>query len=203
MPAGCGPVPGPTIAGRRPSLPATRPMTEPLAKILVADDEPDLRALLQRYLSDQGYSVRAMEGVPAGRRAGPGDRRPRGARPRGCAGVAQRARPGPARAAGAAAGRRRRRDRGGVNGGALEWASPCSAQIPDQVIEQKSPPALDGQALTAIEFVAYSWHAVPCARPGLRRPAGTPTPHAPGLPPGCAGCWRRRPFLRPARRSAA
>ena len=33
-----------------------RPMTEALAKILVADDEPDLRALLQRYLSDQGYS---------------------------------------------------------------------------------------------------------------------------------------------------
>ena len=38
-------------------------MTDTLAKILVADDEPDLRALLQRYLSDQGYSVRTVEGA--------------------------------------------------------------------------------------------------------------------------------------------
>ncbi len=38
-------------------------MTEPLAKILVADDEPDLRTLLQRYLSDQGYSVRTVDGA--------------------------------------------------------------------------------------------------------------------------------------------
>lgn len=38
-------------------------MTDPLAKILVADDEPDLRALLQRYLSDQGYSVRTVDGA--------------------------------------------------------------------------------------------------------------------------------------------
>ena len=38
-------------------------MTEALAKILVADDEPDLRALLQRYLSDQGYSVRTVDGA--------------------------------------------------------------------------------------------------------------------------------------------
>ena len=48
---------GPTI-GTQPWLhppaatPTHRPMTEALAKILVADDEPDLRALLQRYLSD-------------------------------------------------------------------------------------------------------------------------------------------------------
>ena len=46
---------GPTI-GTQPWLhppavatPTHRPMTEALAKILVADDEPDLRALLQRY----------------------------------------------------------------------------------------------------------------------------------------------------------
>ena len=38
-------------------------MTDPLAKILVADDEPDLRALLQRYLSDQGYTVRTVDGA--------------------------------------------------------------------------------------------------------------------------------------------
>ena len=38
-------------------------MTAPLAKILVADDEPDLRALLQRYLGDQGYSVRTVDGA--------------------------------------------------------------------------------------------------------------------------------------------
>ena len=37
-------------------------MTEPLARILVADDEADLRALLQRYLSDQGYAVRTVDG---------------------------------------------------------------------------------------------------------------------------------------------
>jgi two-component system phosphate regulon response regulator OmpR len=40
-------------------------MTEPLARILVADDEADLRALLQRYLSDQGYAVRGVEGSAA------------------------------------------------------------------------------------------------------------------------------------------
>jgi len=38
-------------------------MTATLAKILVADDEPDLRALLQRYLSDQGYTVRTVDGA--------------------------------------------------------------------------------------------------------------------------------------------
>ncbi|MEP6874027.1 MAG: response regulator, partial [Burkholderiales bacterium] len=37
-------------------------MTEPLARILVADDEADLRALLQRYLTDQGYAVRTVDG---------------------------------------------------------------------------------------------------------------------------------------------
>ena len=36
-------------------------MDEPLARILIADDEADLRALLQRYLGDQGYAVRAVE----------------------------------------------------------------------------------------------------------------------------------------------
>jgi len=40
----------------------SRTMTDPLARILVADDEADLRALLQRYLSDQGYAVRTVEG---------------------------------------------------------------------------------------------------------------------------------------------
>lgn len=38
-------------------------MTDALARILVADDEPDLRALLQRYLSDQGYAVRTVDGA--------------------------------------------------------------------------------------------------------------------------------------------
>ena len=38
-------------------------MSEPLARILVADDEADLRALLQRYLSDQGYAVRTVDGA--------------------------------------------------------------------------------------------------------------------------------------------
>jgi len=37
-------------------------MGEALARILVVDDEHDLRALLQRYLSDQGYAVRTLDG---------------------------------------------------------------------------------------------------------------------------------------------
>jgi two-component system phosphate regulon response regulator OmpR len=36
-------------------------MSEALARILVADDEADLRALLQRYLSHQGYAVRTVD----------------------------------------------------------------------------------------------------------------------------------------------
>ena len=36
-------------------------MAEPLARILIADDEAELRALLQRYLGDQGYAVRTVE----------------------------------------------------------------------------------------------------------------------------------------------
>ncbi|MEP6720030.1 MAG: two-component system response regulator OmpR [Variovorax sp.] len=36
-------------------------MTDPLARILIADDEADLRQLLQRYLGDQGYAVRTVE----------------------------------------------------------------------------------------------------------------------------------------------
>ena len=36
-------------------------MSEPLARVLIADDEADLRALLQRYLGDQGYAVRTVE----------------------------------------------------------------------------------------------------------------------------------------------
>ncbi|CAN5670644.1 two-component system response regulator OmpR [soil metagenome] len=36
-------------------------MTEPLGRILIADDEADLRALLQRYLGDQGYAVRTVD----------------------------------------------------------------------------------------------------------------------------------------------
>jgi len=43
-------------------------MTDALARILIADDEADLRALLQRYLGDQGYAVRTVDG------AGPLDR---------------------------------------------------------------------------------------------------------------------------------
>jgi two-component system phosphate regulon response regulator OmpR len=37
-------------------------MSEALARVLVVDDEADLRALLQRYLSDQGCFVRAVDG---------------------------------------------------------------------------------------------------------------------------------------------
>jgi two-component system phosphate regulon response regulator OmpR len=40
-------------------------MTEPLARILIADDEAELRALLERYLSEQGYAVRAVNGGEA------------------------------------------------------------------------------------------------------------------------------------------
>jgi two-component system phosphate regulon response regulator OmpR len=36
-------------------------MSEALARILVADDEADLRALLPRYLTDQGYAVRTVD----------------------------------------------------------------------------------------------------------------------------------------------
>lgn len=43
-------------------------MAEPCIRVLVADDEPDLRALLQRYLGDQGCSVRAVDGGAALRR---------------------------------------------------------------------------------------------------------------------------------------
>src|SRR5262249_48689493 len=50
--------PVPFGAGCPLPLPA---MTEPLARILIADDEADIRALLQRYLSDQGYAVRTVE----------------------------------------------------------------------------------------------------------------------------------------------
>lgn len=38
-------------------------MSEPLARVLIADDEADLRALLQRYLGEQGYAVRAVDDV--------------------------------------------------------------------------------------------------------------------------------------------
>jgi two-component system, OmpR family, phosphate regulon response regulator OmpR len=38
-----------------------RSMTEALGRILIADDEADLRALLQRYLGDQGYAVRTVD----------------------------------------------------------------------------------------------------------------------------------------------
>jgi two-component system phosphate regulon response regulator OmpR len=38
-------------------------MSEPLARVLIADDEADLRALLHRYLGEQGYAVRAVENV--------------------------------------------------------------------------------------------------------------------------------------------
>lgn len=37
-------------------------MSEAIARVLVADDEADLRALLQRYLTDQGCSVRTVDG---------------------------------------------------------------------------------------------------------------------------------------------
>jgi two-component system, OmpR family, phosphate regulon response regulator OmpR len=40
-------------------LPKT-PENAPKGRIVVVDDEPDLRALLQRYLSENGYSVRTV-----------------------------------------------------------------------------------------------------------------------------------------------
>ncbi len=40
-------------------------MNDALARVLVADDEADLRALLQRYLSDQGCFVRTVDGGTA------------------------------------------------------------------------------------------------------------------------------------------
>jgi two-component system phosphate regulon response regulator OmpR len=40
-------------------------MKDAAIKVLVADDEADLRALLQRYLSDQGYAVRTVDGGAA------------------------------------------------------------------------------------------------------------------------------------------
>ncbi|MCE9657078.1 MAG: two-component system response regulator OmpR [Burkholderiales bacterium] len=38
-------------------------MTDALARVLVADDDADLRDLLQRYLGDQGCAVRTVEGA--------------------------------------------------------------------------------------------------------------------------------------------
>ena len=38
-------------------------MNDALARVLVADDEADLRALLQRYLTDQGCLVRTVDGA--------------------------------------------------------------------------------------------------------------------------------------------
>jgi two-component system phosphate regulon response regulator OmpR len=40
-------------------------MNDALPRVLVADDEADLRALLQRYLSDQGCVVRTVDGGAA------------------------------------------------------------------------------------------------------------------------------------------
>jgi len=38
-------------------------MTDALARVLVADDDAELRDLLQRYLTDQGCTVRTVEGA--------------------------------------------------------------------------------------------------------------------------------------------
>jgi two-component system phosphate regulon response regulator OmpR len=40
-------------------------MTEPRKKILVVDDDQRLRALLDRYLGEQGFAVKAVEGAAA------------------------------------------------------------------------------------------------------------------------------------------
>ena len=40
-------------------------MNDALARVLVADDEADLRALLERYLTSQGCTVRAVDGGAA------------------------------------------------------------------------------------------------------------------------------------------
>jgi two-component system, OmpR family, phosphate regulon response regulator OmpR len=48
----------PTESDRTPDHAPTR---EPLARVLVVDDEPDLRALLMRYLTENGYAVRAAQ----------------------------------------------------------------------------------------------------------------------------------------------
>ena len=45
-----------------------RPMNEPLARVLLTDDEADLRAMLQRYLGDRGCAVRAVDGAAAAER---------------------------------------------------------------------------------------------------------------------------------------
>lgn len=39
-------------------------MTDELPRILILDDEPELRTLLQRYLGAQGFAVRAVADVP-------------------------------------------------------------------------------------------------------------------------------------------
>ena len=39
------------------------------AHILVVDDEPDIRTLVQEILEDEGFSVRSAEGAGAARRA--------------------------------------------------------------------------------------------------------------------------------------
>ncbi len=38
-------------------------MTEPIARVLIADDEAELRGLLERYLTEQGYGVRTVPGA--------------------------------------------------------------------------------------------------------------------------------------------
>jgi two-component system phosphate regulon response regulator OmpR len=38
-------------------------MQDYIPKILVVDDEPELRAMLQKYLNDQGWSVHAVDGA--------------------------------------------------------------------------------------------------------------------------------------------
>ncbi|MCT2401388.1 response regulator [Novosphingobium mangrovi (ex Huang et al. 2023)] len=40
-------------------------MSEKPARILVVDDDPELRSLLQRFLSEHGYAVRAVDGGKA------------------------------------------------------------------------------------------------------------------------------------------
>jgi two-component system phosphate regulon response regulator OmpR len=56
-------------------------MNESKSKILVVDDDLRLRALLERYLSEQGFTVKAVPDAPAWTGAGARALRPDRARP--------------------------------------------------------------------------------------------------------------------------
>jgi len=63
--AGRGAGPAATIPAPQRQRAKRLSMNDALARVLVVDDEADLRALLQRYLTDQGCFVRAVDGAAA------------------------------------------------------------------------------------------------------------------------------------------